>query len=343
MPDLPARPDLDQVRRQAKDLLRAAETGDADALRRIRAVSDQPRLAAAQLAIAREYGFASWPQLKTEVLRRAVLDSGDPERLRGLLDKEPELAFAPMEHWCDHPNGASPLGYVAMSRYATSHGLWRDVAGAEALARALVEKGAPVDGEPDDPETPLITAASYGNAAVARVLIEAGANVDARAEPNAGGVPGGTALAHAAVFGMTEVVDILLAAGARPSRIEEAAAAGDVTAYLTPQPPLQARVRALVMAADHQRLAVMDQLLEVGTPIDATDAKWGRQALRVAAHNGRIASVEYLLARGADPNVRDPEHKRTALEWCLAGRDSVADPTPHARVQAILRPVTTGG
>lgn len=90
------------------------------------------------------------------------------------------------------------------------------------------------------------------------------------------------------------------------------------------------------MAADHQRLAVIDQLLEVGTPIDATDAKWGRQALRVAAHNGRIASVEYLLARGADPNVRDPEHKRTALEWCLAGRDSVADPSSHARVETIL-------
>lgn len=343
MPDLPARPDLDQVRRQAKDLLRAAEAGDADALRRIRVVSDQPRLASAQLAVAREYGFASWPRLRTEVLRRAVLDSGDPGRLRGLLDKEPELASAPMEHWCDHPNGASPLGYVAMLRYDTSRGLWRDVAGADALARALVETGAPVDGEADDPETPLITAASYGDAAVARVLIEAGANLDARAAPDAGGVPGGTALAHAAVFGMTECVDVLIAAGARPSRIEEAAAAGDVTAYLRRQTPLQPRVRALVMAADHQRLAVIDQLLEVGTPIDATDAQWGRQALRVAAHNGRVASVGYLLARGADPDVRDPEHDRTALEWCLAGRDAVVDPSSHAHVEALLRPVTTRG
>ncbi len=31
MPDLPARPDLDQLRRMAKELLRAATGGDADA------------------------------------------------------------------------------------------------------------------------------------------------------------------------------------------------------------------------------------------------------------------------------------------------------------------------
>ena len=341
MPDLPTRPDLDQVRRQAKDLLRAAEGGDADALRRIAAVSDQPRLASAQLAVAREHGFASWPRLKTEVLRRAVLDGADAERLRALLDKEPELASASMEHWCDHPNGASPLGYVAMLRYDTSRGRWRDVAGTDALARALIETGAPVDGRPGDPETPLITAASYGDAAVARVLIEAGATVDARAAAHAGGVPGGTALEHAAVFGMTQVVDVLVAAGARPARIEEAAAGGDVTAYLTPQTPLEARVRALVMAADHQRLAVIDQLLEAGTPIDATDTEWGRQALRVAAHNGRVMSVEHLLARGADPDVRDPEHRRTALEWCLVGREEVVDAGAHARIEAILAPVTT--
>ena len=63
-------------------------------------------------------------------------------------------------------------------------------------------------------ETPLITAA-YGDADVARALIEAGADVEARATEEAGGVPGGTALLHAAVFGMTPVVDVLIAAGAR--------------------------------------------------------------------------------------------------------------------------------
>ena len=77
-------------------------------------------------------------------------------------------------------------------------------------------------------ETPLITAASYGDADVARELIAAGADLEALAAPDAGGVPGGTALLHAAVFGMTPVLDVLVAAGARIRGIEEAAAAGDL-------------------------------------------------------------------------------------------------------------------
>ncbi|MFG1626107.1 hypothetical protein [Kribbella sp. NPDC049227] len=61
------------------------------------------------------------------------------------------------------------------------------------------------------------------------------------------------------------------------------------------------------MSADHQRLAVIDALLEVGTPVDAEDAVWGRQALRVAAGNGRVDGVRHLLEHGSDPNHRDPE------------------------------------
>jgi hypothetical protein len=336
MPDLPARPDLGQLRRQAKDLLHAARHGDADALRRVHAVSDRLVLASAQLALAREHGFASWPKLRLEVLRREVLNSADPARLRALLDDQRELATTRMEHWSDHPRGASPLGYVAMLRYDTASGIWRDVPGADMLARALIEAGAPVDGAPGEPETPLITAASYGDAAVARVLVEAGADIGARAAPNAGGVPGGTALLHAAVFGMTGVIDVLVAAGARPEGVEEAAAVGDLDGHLTSETPLQARIRALVMAADHERLRAIDELLEAGTPIDAEDEVWGRQALRVAAHGGRSAGVEHLLARGADPGVRDADG-RTALDWCREGRRAVADRRGHDRVEALLQ------
>ncbi|MGH8983026.1 MAG: hypothetical protein ACRDY6_04015 [Acidimicrobiia bacterium] len=49
MADLPARPDLDQLRHQAKDLLRAAKRGDAEAVARIQAVSRNLILASAQL------------------------------------------------------------------------------------------------------------------------------------------------------------------------------------------------------------------------------------------------------------------------------------------------------
>jgi hypothetical protein len=70
MPDLPERADIDQLRRQARELLRAAVAGEPEALARLRAVSERPTLAAAQLAIARELGFRSWPALRSEVESR---------------------------------------------------------------------------------------------------------------------------------------------------------------------------------------------------------------------------------------------------------------------------------
>jgi uncharacterized protein len=330
MPEfLPVQTNLEQLRRQAKDLLRSAKAGDADARARIAAVSDRLVLASAQLALAREYGFASWPRLKLEVERREILTGRDLDRLGQLLSDQPELATIKMEHWRDHKQ-ALPLGFMAMLRFdADRLGLPRELPGTGAVAQTLIDAGAPVDGDPGDSETPLITAASYGDAEVAKVLIEAGADVNARSAPDSGGVPGGSALLHAAVFGMTDVLDLLVAAGAEVTSLEEAAAAGDVSGWLTPESDLQARIRALVFAADHERLAVIDQLIEAGTPVDAFDEVWGRQALRIAAENGRPASVRRLLEHDADPNLRD-EEGRTALDWCSG----------HEQVDAILRPLT---
>ena len=111
-----------------------------------------------------------------------------------------------MVNWADHRLGANPLNYIAMIGFDHARlGLPADLPGTGPVAAALIDAGAPVDGLPGDSETPLITAASYGDAELARALIEAGANIEARASTDAGGVPGGTALMHAAVFGMTEV------------------------------------------------------------------------------------------------------------------------------------------
>src|ERR1700730_5028147 len=83
---LPERPNLGQLRRQAKELRDAARRGEAGALdRMIRNYRAAPRgavtLAAAQLVIARELGFASWPRLKAAVESRA----GSPEALADAL------------------------------------------------------------------------------------------------------------------------------------------------------------------------------------------------------------------------------------------------------------------
>ena len=70
---------LEQQHKLAKDLIRAARKGDEAALARIRAVrsdaASQPRsltLADAQLTIAREAGFDSWPRLVADFHQRDV-------------------------------------------------------------------------------------------------------------------------------------------------------------------------------------------------------------------------------------------------------------------------------
>jgi uncharacterized protein len=329
---LPPRPDLDQLRHQARDLLRAARAGDPAAVARF---SGRLQLADAQLAVAREYGFASWARLKVEVERRAVLDRRDAAGLAALLAASPSLATEDMVRWRDHPLGAAPLNYVAMLRYDTAERVWRDVPDTAELVRMLLAAGAPVDGRPEDRETPLITAASYGDAAVAAVLIEAGADLTRASAPDAGGVPSADALVHAAVFGHTAIVDLLVAAGAPVSTAVIAAAAGDVSGWDLAALPADERTLALIMAADHQRVAVIDRLITAGTPVDAADPVWGRHPLRLAAANGRPRSVRALLAHGADPALRDADG-RTPLELCRAGRAEYPGNPRYAEVEALL-------
>jgi len=83
MPDLPERADIDQLRRKARELLRAAVAGEPEALARLRAVPGRPTLAAAQLAIAREHGLPSWPALRSEVESRR--QSSDDSQLRAAI------------------------------------------------------------------------------------------------------------------------------------------------------------------------------------------------------------------------------------------------------------------
>src|SRR5262249_52171643 len=113
---LPSRPNLDQLKHQARDLLNAQRAGDDEALRRIR--ESHPRLAqaseadvrsarltlsGAQLVIAREYGFVSWSRLKDYVEKAGIqsrepveelkqaLRSDNASVVRQILDHHPEL------------------------------------------------------------------------------------------------------------------------------------------------------------------------------------------------------------------------------------------------------------
>ena len=67
---LPPHPSLEQLRKQAKELLkdyRASEPRARERMRLHRRLSDNPILADAQFVLAREYGFNSWPALAQHV------------------------------------------------------------------------------------------------------------------------------------------------------------------------------------------------------------------------------------------------------------------------------------
>lgn len=101
---LPAKPNLNQLRKQAKDLLKAFHAGESLAIEEVRAHHPEAigapeglQLSGAQLVLARAYGFASWPKLKAFVdgvnMSRfvAAVQAGDIDRVRAMLRQRPEL------------------------------------------------------------------------------------------------------------------------------------------------------------------------------------------------------------------------------------------------------------
>lgn len=100
---LPEKPDLRHLKDQAKDLVRAGSA---------------PTLAQAQLRLAREYGFPSWPKLKAHVESlqeigqlKAAIDANDLDRVIALMSRNPALHRAPLGY-----NNNGPLTWVAECR-----------------------------------------------------------------------------------------------------------------------------------------------------------------------------------------------------------------------------------
>lgn len=94
---LPVRPNLDQLRHQAKDLLRGLRRGDATAVAEFREYHpervepDAAKLADAQLALARSYGVPSWPRLVRACEMTNAIWHDDIDAVRELVLAHPEL------------------------------------------------------------------------------------------------------------------------------------------------------------------------------------------------------------------------------------------------------------
>ncbi len=103
--ELPARPNLEHLKKQAKQLLREYVQGEPAAIARFRDAEvsfakSAPRLASALRVLAREYGFDNWTKLKAHVLTlcdqpiaalQAAIKANDASLVRRVLARHPAL------------------------------------------------------------------------------------------------------------------------------------------------------------------------------------------------------------------------------------------------------------
>lgn len=113
----PVRPNLDQLKHQAKDLLRAIRQGDPTAMADLRKhlpkqiEPTEAKLADAQLVLARSYGLPSWPRLVIAYRMTDAIWRGDAGAVRELVMHHPHLLHENVtvatSHW------GPPMSYAA--------------------------------------------------------------------------------------------------------------------------------------------------------------------------------------------------------------------------------------
>jgi ankyrin repeat protein len=115
----PVRPNLEQLKHQAKDLLSAIRQGDSEAVAELRnhpkSASIEPaaaKLADAQVVLARSYGLASWARLVTACRMTDAIWRGDVEAVRALVLKDPRLLHEAARGVADS-NWGPPMSYAA--------------------------------------------------------------------------------------------------------------------------------------------------------------------------------------------------------------------------------------
>jgi len=334
---------LEYYRKAAKCLLKAAQSGDAAALERMAHHSSKPEPPAlhhAQLTIARELGFASWPRFRaflaesaldfqglaakfidaaTEDLRRAAemlarypaiagagfyvaLVLGDVARVERALGESPGIATAK-----GGPNNVPPLVYACFSRFASAHS---DRAGdLAATVGLLLAHGADPDTSymspnwPDNPLSVLYAASGLNNNVdMTRLLLDAGARID-----------DGESLYHSTEHADLACFRLLLERGAKTNgsnalnhmldRDEPEGLRLLLAAGTDPNILNYRGETSLHWAVWRGRsTAAVGALLDAGVAIDAKRPD-GRTAYAMAVQSGQTATANLLAARGANPEI----------------------------------------
>jgi len=308
---LPDRPNLDQLKNQAKDLLRAARAQDTDALRRFRVLPAFVKRSDAELAraslglhdaqsvIAREHGADSWNDLRERV-EEATLEFASaadafveaatdarPDRAERLLALHPGIARASFE-------AALLLGDAeAADRLLTERP-------SRAVERGGVRAWEPlhyvchssVGGRTEERQAGLVT--------IARRLIALGADPNSRFIWRHHEVHRPVLWGAVFVTRSLALATALLESGANPS--------DGVT---------------LPIAASAGHLAVLELLREHGVDVNHPWATDGSAPLYAILQWSRTQDgVRWLLANGADPDPVFAANGETPLHAVAAGWDA---------------------
>jgi ankyrin repeat protein len=326
---LPSHPHLDQLRKQAKDLLAAWRAGDAEALSSLRehhpehAQSAVPaedlRLADAQLVTARRYGFASWPRLKEEV---ELANLAFADRVKHFVQAATDESTGPVE-------GPFLLAKRMLARdpaLAKADVYTALVLGDVDAVRRQVQRDADWvrwKGGPRPRREPLLYVAyskfhrespeiAEGLLATARLLLDAGADPDATFINDQWDSPLGALVGACGVTNYPAMAGLLLDRG---TTIDDRESLYHSTEHADTRclELLLARganpkgTNALNHALDFPGLERARLLLDHGADPNEVLGHNGT-SFHIAIEKGRdLAVLELLVAHGADVHVRRPD------------------------------------
>jgi ankyrin repeat protein len=344
---LPRHPDLEQLKRQAKELLRSARARDPIALARCRVLPAFKRVSEEQLptslalrdaqsAIAREYGFPSWNAL-SEHVALVTLQFGDAVRefVEAATDGRKDRAERLLRL---HPGIVGANFHVAL------------VTGDAKRADAWLAENPALAHNSDGPRSwaPLLyvchTSLRHGSAAdpgglvaIARRLLELGVDAGTRFPWLHHGVRRPVLWGAALVVRLLPLVELLLQAGANPNdgvTLPLAAAAGD-TATLdllfayggNPNQPWASDGSPTLYAMLHWGGSTdgAHWLLEHGAEPDPVFGDNGETPLHIVAERWDVPLAEALVARGADPSRKRADDRTPYAIAELNANRAVAD------------------
>jgi ankyrin repeat protein len=358
---LPRHPDLDQLRRQAKELLHSARAKDPAALSRFRILPAFARPGAeglgatlalhdAQSVIAREHGFASWNQLGERVAELTlVFDDALREFIEAATDGRVERAARLLKL---HPRMARASSHAALLLGdAKRTGKWL----AEDASRARRPDG-PRGWEPllyvchDSLRHDTVTDPD-GLVAIARQLLELGADPNARFPWLHHGVRRPVLWGAALVTRLLPLTQLLLESGANPNdgvTLPLAAGAGDAATLdlllshgADPNQSWASDGAATLYAVLQWATTAVGVhwLLEHGAHPDPVFQPNDETPLHVAARRWDVPVAEALVARGADVSRRRADGRTAYAIAELNGNRAVAAWLQARGAATDLRPV----